>query len=66
MGSLIFVIMEKRPINRIVPIGVLLAERKRDARIQAARKWPGRLLIKPRKWETVKKSKRMFALYAEK
>jgi len=62
---LIFVVMERRPISRIVPIGVLLAESKRDARIQAAHKWPGRVLIKPRRWESVKTGARMFALHAE-
>jgi hypothetical protein len=63
---LVFVVMEKRPINRIVPIGVLLAQSNRDARIQASHKWPGRVLIKPRRWESVKTKARIFALYTEK
>jgi hypothetical protein len=62
---LVLVVMEKRPINRIVPIGVLLASSNRDGRIQAAHRWPGRVLIKPRKWEKVKTGARLFALYTE-
>jgi hypothetical protein len=59
-----FIISEKRAGNRLVNIGVVLATKKRDARLQAAHKWPGRLLIKPRPWSSVKPRRRLFAILA--
>jgi len=58
----LFIISERRPIRRLVNIGLLFALSKRDARMQAAHKWPGRSLMKPRPWSAVKPARRLFVI----